>query len=110
MHELWTIFPYGLNDRIGDEFQTDKIYINVATKFSSLPRKHSRANNGKNHKSVALLFPKQFLIDLNHMLDINIKDAANFIRISISSMKKPYLKINYELLSTIPCDRWTANQ
>ena len=46
MHELRTIFPHGLNDRIGDEFKTDNKHINMAAKFSSLPRKHSRANCG----------------------------------------------------------------
>ena len=33
MHELQTIFPYGLNDRIGDKFKTDNKHINVAAKF-----------------------------------------------------------------------------
>ena len=33
MHELRTIFPYSLNDRIGDEFKTDNKHINVAAKF-----------------------------------------------------------------------------
>ena len=53
MHELRTIFLYGLNDRIGDEFKTDNKHINVTDKFSSLPRKHSRANRGKNHKGAS---------------------------------------------------------
>ena len=88
MHELRTIFPYGLNDRIGDEFKTDNKHINVAAKFSSLPRKYSRANRGKNHKGVPRLLPQQFVKDLNQMLNTSIKDAPNFIRISISSMKK----------------------
>ena len=35
MHELRTIFPYSLNDRIGDEFKTDNKHINAAAKFSS---------------------------------------------------------------------------
>ena len=61
MHELRTIFSYGLNDRIGDEFETDNKHINVAAKVSSLPRKHSCANRGKNHKGVPLLLPQQFL-------------------------------------------------
>ena len=30
MHELRTIFPYGLNDKIGDEFKTDNKQINLA--------------------------------------------------------------------------------
>ena len=38
------------------------------------------------------------------MLNTNIKDAPNFIRNSISSMKKSYLKIIHELLSTKLCD------
>ena len=30
MHELRIIFPYSLNDRIGDEFKTDNKHINAA--------------------------------------------------------------------------------
>ena len=104
MHELRTIFPYGVNDRIGDEFKTDNRRINVAAKFSSLPRKYSRANHGKNHKGVPRLLRRQFVKDLNQMLNISIKDAPNFIRILISSMKKSYMKINHQLLSTELCD------
>ena len=29
MHELRTIFPYGLNDKIGDELKTDKKHIKM---------------------------------------------------------------------------------
>ena len=104
MHELRIIFPYGLNDRIRGEFKTDNKRINVAAKFASLPRKYSRANRGKNHKGVPRLLPEKFVKDLNQMLNTSIKDAPNFIRISISSMKKPYLKITHQLLSTKLCD------
>ena len=104
MHELRTTFPYGLNDRIEGEFKTDNKPINVAAKWLSLPRKYSRANRGKNHKSVLRLLPQQFVKDLNQMLNTSIKDAPNFIRISISSMKKSYLKITYQLLSTKLCE------
>ena len=65
IHELRTIFPYGLNDRIGDEFKTDNKQNNVAAKFSFLPRKHSRATRGKNHKGVPRLLPRQSVKDLN---------------------------------------------
>ena len=40
MHELRTIFRYGLNDRIEDEFKTDNKHINVAAKCSSLTIEH----------------------------------------------------------------------
>ena len=98
MHELRTIFPYGLNDRIGDKYKTDNKHINVATKFSFLPRTHSRANCGKNNIGVPLLLPQQFLNEFNHMVNTNIKDALNFIKILIFSMKKSYLKITHELM------------
>ena len=42
--------------------------------------------------------------NLNYMLNASIKDAPNFIRISISSMKKSYLKTTHGLLSTKLCD------
>ena len=92
MYESRIIFPYGPNDRVGDELKTDNKHINVCAKFSSLPRKYSRGNRGKNHKGVPRLLPQQILKDLNH--------APNFIRISISGMKKSYLKITHGLLST----------
>ena len=68
MHVLRTIFPYRLNDRIGNEFKTDNKHINVAAKFSSLPKKYSRANRGKNHKGILRLLPQQFVKDLNQIL------------------------------------------
>ena len=56
--ELRTIFPCGSNDRIGDEFSTDNIHANVASKFSPLPKKTSYvviivSKNGK----LFLFFP-----------------------------------------------------
>ena len=100
MHELQTIFPYGLNDRIGDEFKTDNKHIKVVTKFSTVLGKQSRPTRGKNYKGTPLFLPQQFLNDLNDKLNTNIKDALNFIKILISSMEKSYLKITHELLRT----------
>ena len=107
MYELQTSFgpkPYGLNYRMADKLKTDNNHINVAVTFSSLPRKYSPANRGKNHNGVPRLLPQQLLKDLNHMLNTSIKDAPNFIRISISRLKKSCLKITHELCSTKLCD------
>ena len=60
MHELRTIFPYGLNDKIRDEIKTDNKHIDTAAKFSSLPRKHSCANCSKNHKGALIFYHKNF--------------------------------------------------
>ena len=60
----------------------------LLAKFLFLPRKYSRADRGKNHKGVPRLLPQRFVKDLNQMLNTSIKNADNFIRISISSKKK----------------------
>ena len=92
MHELRKIFPYSLKDRIGDEFINTLMLLLNFVKF------------WKNSKVVPLLLPQQFLNNLHHMVNANSKDAPNFIRISISSIKKSYLKITHELLSIKLCD------
>ena len=88
MHALRTIFSYGLNNRIRDEFKTDNTHIDVARKFRSLSRKHSRVNCDKNHKVIPLLLPQKFLNGLHHMLSTNIKHVPNFVSVSLSSAKK----------------------
>ena len=59
-YELRTIFPYGLNDRIGDEFKTDNKHINVAAKFSSLPRKYFLANRCKSTEVYPVFYYNNF--------------------------------------------------
>ena len=81
-----------------------QLIINTLMLLSSLSRKLKCADHGKYHKNVPLLLPLQLLNNLNHMLNTNIKDAPNFIRISIFSMKKSYLKITHELLRTKLCE------
>ena len=45
-----TYWMHGVNDSIQDKFKIHNKHINVATKFSSLPRKHGRTNCGKNQQ------------------------------------------------------------
>ena len=82
------------------DVQTGVLWILQLNQFKRL----ERLIRCMNHKDVPLLLPQQFLNDLNNMLNTNIKDAPNFIRILISSIKKSYLKITHELLSTKLCD------
>ena len=81
-----------------------QLIINTLMLLSSLSRKLKCANHGKYHKNVPLLLQLQFLNNLNRMPNTSIKDAPNFIRISIFSMKKSHLKITHELLRTKLCD------
>jgi len=100
MLKLRTVYPYGLNDRVGDEWKKDDTHDTVAKRFPRLERKHARNSRGKNRYGNSNMNPKSFLIKLKNTLISNIKDAANFIRFTLSSIKKTDLKIIYSLLES----------
>ena len=74
MLTLQTVYPYGLNDRVGDEHMVEKESRLVGNNFLPLHRLYKS--------------PDYNLKDLK----INLKDAGYFIRVSIRSFKKSFLK------------------
>ena len=72
-----------------------------ARKFSSLPRKHHRTSRGTLHKGISRLQPDDFVNTLCNMFNKNLSEVPNFIRISLSSMKKSNLKIFHQFLCDI---------
>ena len=46
-----------INERIGDVFKIDNMHVNVASKFSSLPRKDSHVNTCRNCRVASCLLP-----------------------------------------------------
>ena len=101
MHELRTIFPYGLNDRIGDEPKTPDTHVNVARRFRPLPRKHKRINRGKSHKGFNSMKPKDFVDKFKIALISDISGVPNFVRISLSNMKKANMRTTHQLLNDL---------
>ena len=61
MLKLRTVYPFGLNDRIGDEYMTESGNIIISNKFPSLKRhnKHSRSRtkNRIGHDLIISHFP-----------------------------------------------------
>ena len=58
MMESRTVYAYGFNDRVEDEYKTANTHnINVGNKFPSLPRKYIHANRGTLHKGISKLLP-----------------------------------------------------
>ena len=93
MLTLQTVYPFGLNDRIGDEYMTEKECRVVSKKFLPLNRVHKRPPyNGNRIKLDNSFLKNNFLKILQTHLDVNIKDAGYFIRVSIKSFKKSELK------------------
>ena len=98
MLKLRTVFPYGLNDRIGDEFKTQESQYAIATRFLALKRTRPHIACGVAHKGDNVVTCTKFMQNLKTFLLNNLHDALNYIRISISSMKKSMLK---QLANTI---------
>ena len=91
MLKLRTIFPYGLNDRVGDEYKSDESTYVVGRRFPPLKRQFHRVSRGINRKGSNSFSYTDFFCKLNEYLTCTLKDCLNFIRISISSMKKSAL-------------------
>ena len=92
MLKLRTVFPYGLNDRIGDEYMTDKGSSIICNKFPSLKRhsKHSRVRT-KARISHDLLV-KHFPYIVMESIKTNRRNTMNLIRTLLSSLNKASYK------------------
>ncbi len=99
MLKLRTVYPYGLNDRIGDEYKSVQNQSCVGKNFFALERQHQRFSRGKFRSSTDGLSIDIFLNNLKHHLENNISLTMNYIRISLSSMKKTKLKQLHSIVS-----------
>ena len=84
---------YGINDRVGDEYMSEKESRVVGNKFLPLHRLYKRPNY--NYSKIKLdnsLLKQNFLEILTTHLDHNLKDAGYFVRVSIKSSKKFFFK------------------
>ena len=114
MKTLRTVYPYGLNDRMSDDYMADQSKDKIGLKFPPLKRTFSRVGRGTKRKGAPSLNHQSFMDQLDSILNTNIKEAANFIRMSLSTMKKSQLKqlgdkINDLLLSNpldFPYEQW----
>lgn len=93
MMKLRTVFPYGLNDRIGDEFKNEDTHFAVGRRFPPLNRIRPRVSRGCLRKGKNSLTGSQFLDQLKDLLHGQLSEALYFIRIRVSSFKKKELKI-----------------
>ena len=90
---LQTVYPYGLNDRVGDEYMAEKDSRVVGNKFLPLHSLYKRPEYNYSKNKLDNSFLKQnFVKILTTHVDHNLKDAGYFIRFSIKSFKKSFLK------------------
>ena len=87
MLTLQTVYPYGLNDRVGDEYLTEKDSRVVGDKLLPLRRLYKSPEYNYSKIKLDNSFLKQnFVKILTTHLDHNLKDAGYFIRVSIKSL------------------------
>ena len=90
---LQTVYPYGLNDKVGDGYIPEKNIGVVGNKFLPLHGLYKRPNYNYSKIKLDNSFLKQsFVKILTTHLDHNLKDAGYFIFVSIKSFKKSFLK------------------
>ena len=82
---LQTVYPYGLNDKVGDEYKAGNLYKRPKYNYSKIKLDNS--------------FLKQsFFKVITTSLDHNIEDAIYFVFVSIRSFKKSF---TYVMMSMI---------
>ena len=91
MLKMRTVYPFGLNDRVGDEFQKDGDENLISSKFPKLPRQFVKNTKG-NHQYKSQMSADQFLGEIDSVLQLNVKEAMNLIRVSLYSFNKKLLK------------------
>ena len=93
MMTLRTVHPYGLNDRIGDEYKTQESQHAIGRRFKALKRSHLRISRGGSRISDNTHMKyTDFWASLNKMLRSKLKEVLNVIRYNLASMKKANLK------------------
>ena len=93
MLKLRTVFPHGLNDRIGDDYMSDKDLCNIYSKFPPLKRVKDRHRiRSKNYISSQFI-SKHFIYILNESFRTNLKNTMNLIRTLLSSLRKSSCKL-----------------
>ena len=83
--KLRTVYPYGLNDRINDEFKRTQERKRINNLFPPLPRNRVRVARGQNRTGTPSFSAPSFITILDKYLRSNLQDAMNFIRISLTT-------------------------
>ena len=91
MLKLQTIFPFGLNDTLGDRFKCNSDKKLITRKYPKLDRNFMRLTKG-NHKVINNVTAEKFLEKLKNILNDNVKEAMNFICINLNHFKINVLK------------------
>ena len=100
MLKLRTVYPYGLNDRIGDEYMRDRNHDNVFAKFPPLMRIKEGLKIRTRNKTSDRFVLDRFIYIINESLRTNIKNTMNLIRVLLSSLKRSHCRILFDTITS----------
>ena len=80
MKTFWSVYPYGLNDKLCDDFMKDPAKDKIDLKFPSLKQHFDRGDRRLKRFSEIKFTHDTFLKILEEILNKDIKSAMNFVR------------------------------
>ena len=105
MLKLRTVFPFGLNDRVGDEYMTNRDHCNVSSKFPSLKRTSERLKVRTKHPISSNTILDHFIYIINESFHTNLRNTRNLIRVLLSSLKKSSCRILVDRINDFLYDK-----
>ena len=93
MLKLRTVYPFGLNDKVGDEGKCSNDIKLITRKFPKLDRsckRHTKGNHKSNNNNN--ITAEVFLENMKNILNNDVKEAMNYIRKNLNHLKKNVLK------------------
>ena len=99
MLKLRTVYPFGLNDRVGDEYMAERDCTNIFSKFPSLIRMKERYKIRTKTPASNNFIVDNFIYIINEALRTDIRNSMNLIRVLLSSLKKAHCRILFDRIN-----------
>ena len=99
MLKLRTVFPFGLNDRVGDEYMAGRGNTDIASKFPSLKRSGNRYRIRTKSPTSSKFICDNFIYIMNESFRNDLKNSMNLTRVLLSSLKKSFCKRLAEIIN-----------
>ena len=100
MLKLQTVYPFGLNDRIGDEYMENRNHDNVFSKFPPLKKIKERFKIRTKCDTSNTFVVDNFTYIINDSIRTNLKNTMNLIRVLLSSMKRSHCRILFDKITS----------
>ena len=99
MLKLRTVYPYGLNDRIGDEYMVEKDCCDIFSKFPPLNRLKEQYKICTKTSSSSPFIVDNFIYIISESLRSSLPNTMNLIRVLLMSLKKAQCRILFDRIS-----------